>query len=983
MPPKPDTGYNPVQSVTPDTQAPQDYDRAQATPADMGSQIGGALQQLDQTGQRFASQATDVAVQMQQRQNQVAVDDGFNQLHAKVYAAQFGDPNNPKDGGFMGLQGQDALNARGPMLANLESFRQQVLGGMQNGAQKLQFDEASRRLMTNVEQQVGQHANQEWNTYASGQQFARQDMALKFIGSAPTDEATFQNNLADGMLAAAKKAAIAGASTDQANAEQLDFRAKAYATRAIALGATDPVAALSFVKANESNMDGQSFATLVERLTPKANETTGNAIVNRIVPLPGAAALGPAADAVQSEAVAQGVDPIQAQTVAQLETRGGAVPDRPGSQFKGPFQLSDAEFAANGGTQRGDVNAEAAAGVGNLKRIQPLADAAVGGTAQPWQVYLMHQQGDAGGAALLKADPLMSAVDALAPAYGGNKQRASAAILANGGDPNETVGQFTALWQGKYAAAEQGVRGNTLASGPQPYPDMPGLEQKVLDATAGNPELQHETLSILHQRMALVNIQAEQAKADLRGTLASTNAALLTGDTTVTIPEQTIRAAFAGPEADRMVADLNVSKQAGLLLKGLQWAPPEQVAQTMADLQAPDSKLGILLRGAGATSKAAPGDVGTPDASALPPESPDQTLKRQAIFEKAQQALQQRNEALARDPALYVASEPNVKAAHDAIDASDPSTFEAYARASVAAQKSLGVADSDTRLLASSQSALIVKNLMNADPAKTDAGAQLDGLAKQYGAAWPKVFGDLVRAKLPSTFQVLATMDGPDQAAARTELQTAQQQAEKVGGVAKYAETLPPSAKTAIDNGLDAALQDFQTTTRQNTGGQEVYSSVRQATQLLAYSYVARQGLDPTTAVAKAANSIVGDRYDMDGTMRVPKGTMGQVQAATSNVVAALKPTDLAPFGGDPAISQDQRQSIELDAARRGTWVPNNDDSGLILMGLRKNGYGVVRMQNGSPVEVKFSDAARLSQRPSLPMAGAGDIPASQQAGGG
>lgn len=172
----------------------------------------------------------------------------------------------------------------------------------------------------------------------------------------------------------------------------------------------------------------------------------------------------PAARAVIQAARTSGMDPVKGLTFAQLESGLGTVPDRPGSQYTGLYQLSHEERAAAGGSD-GSLPQEAVAGVKRINFAQGAADAALGRPAQDWETYLTHVEGVGGGPALLKADPNASAIDVLATqtAEGREKGRAWAqqAILGNIPTdmrdklgPNPTAGQFTSMWRDRYAQTE-------------------------------------------------------------------------------------------------------------------------------------------------------------------------------------------------------------------------------------------------------------------------------------------------------------------------------------------------------------------------------------------------------------------------------------------------------------------------------------------------------------------------------------------------
>jgi hypothetical protein len=126
--------------------------------------------------------------------------------------------------------------------------------------------------------------------------------------------------------------------------------------------------------------------------------------------------------------------------------------------------------------------------------------------------------------------------------------------------------------------------------------------------------------------------------------------------------------------------------------------------------------------------------------------------------------------------------------------------------------------------------------------------------------------------------------------------------------------------------------------------------------------FYATRGEDGAVAVQHAATGILG-RYDFSGTMRVPKGMLGAVETATDNLLANLKPTDLMPLAADtqatragPGMTTEQRQNVTLQAARRGKWVTNEDDTGLVLVGQDASGRQVVmRRANGGRIELPFA----------------------------
>lgn len=85
------------------------------------------------------------------------------------------------------------------------------------------------------------------------------------------------------------------------------------------------------------------------------------------------------------------------------------------------------------------------------------------------EVYLAHQQGAAGAAALLQ-HPEMNAVQALATyAYKGDLAKADQAIRVNGGNPTMTAAQFAQKWTGRY----NGATASPIPYTPQQIADNP------------------------------------------------------------------------------------------------------------------------------------------------------------------------------------------------------------------------------------------------------------------------------------------------------------------------------------------------------------------------------------------------------------------------------------------------------------------------------------------------------------------------------
>jgi hypothetical protein len=97
------------------------------------------------------------------------------------------------------------------------------------------------------------------------------------------------------------------------------------------------------------------------------------------------------------------------------------------------------------------------------------------------ELYLAHQQGAAGALALM-GNPNASAVDALMPAYGGDRAMATRAITDNGGTADMKAGDFVQHWAQAYAnAGGQGTGGTQVAQSapPGPSPEQVQAAEKI------------------------------------------------------------------------------------------------------------------------------------------------------------------------------------------------------------------------------------------------------------------------------------------------------------------------------------------------------------------------------------------------------------------------------------------------------------------------------------------------------------------------
>lgn len=437
------------------------------------------------------------------------------------------------------------------------------------------------------------------------------------------------------------------------------------------------------------------------------------------------------------------------------------------------------------------------------------------------------------------------------------------------------------------------------------------------------------------------HVQAAQAtdRAALTKRLSNGAAALGDGHDFDYDPGQ-VRHFFPKEKADEIIQTLDDAKAAGQVMAGVRTASPEDLGRQEQQLAA-----------------------GLQD-----PQATDYSRRRkQAVAFDA--AVKRRADALGKDPAGYVAQySPSVVAKYAAIDPGNPATFSDYATTALAEQARLGVPEESRSVLPAGQASAVASKLASLDPAKVNIGSAISDTAKSYGEYWPQVFGDLVRAKLPGVYQVVASMDRPDQAVAASDLSRAIGLAAEKGGMSAMKKSLGEEKIKDIDKEVTSNLENFRDSVGLQSGGQKLYGTVFDAAHDLAGYYVFR-GENPNNAAAHAVDSIITAKYDFGSIgakqVRVPKGTMGIVDTAARRVQDSITTNEGDTFGpvpGNPLLKPEQRKSIWMDAIRNGGWANNGDDSGLVLMGrFKDNSYGVVRRADGSQIVLKFADAPAIA----------------------
>lgn len=229
---------------------------------------------------------------------------------------------------------------------------------------------------------------------------------------------------------------------------------------------------------------------------------------------------------------------------------------------------------------------------------------------------------------------------------------------------------------------------------------------------------------------------------------------------------------------------------------------------------------------------------------------------------------------------------------------------------------------------------------------------RIEGEAKLWGDNWPRVFREIA-PKLDATIRVIAA--GVEPAAGKALIENFHADEQKILGT-QYAtkktdldhavtDALAPIARTFVGTEADQARRDYQA-----------------AASKLTAIYVSR-GADVNTAARDAVSQIVGSKYDLGDTYRVPhdaKVSADQVAAGIGAARADMSKLDVAlerdNFGG---LSGDYLKTATLAAlARDGQWVTAPDEKGLMLV--YKDGFWPRASDPRKPFMLTWDELAAL-----------------------
>ena len=324
------------------------------------------------------------------------------------------------------------------------------------------------------------------------------------------------------------------------------------------------------------------------------------------------------------------------------------------------------------------------------------------------------------------------------------------------------------------------------------------------------------------------------------------------------------------------------------------------------------------------------------------PNTPGYADQRRS-YQQLQQVVANKWQSIEQDPAQYVMSaSPEIRQMITSDDAATRSLGYSTLRQ---VQTNMGLGPGSVALLPKAQAQTIAANINATAITEPGKAAEMTmAIDQQFGENAPAVRQQLARLDTPlnQNMQVISIMN-PE---ARPEMIDAISR--KPGELTDMLDKSVPGIRSSIDQKVQSYLTEFERTVDAQNDPR-LKSSVRNSVEQLAYLRASR-GVSPDEAARTAAKDVIG-RYDFVGLARVPKGMAPTVEAAQTEALRNLKPSDLQPVtgrGDNPIDTPEYRQQQQYnDILRSRRFVTNPDGSGTMLT--YSNGRPVI-LSNGATV---------------------------------
>lgn len=454
----------------------QDYLRVQAAPDDAGAQVGRAMQGLGNTTANIGSAIIQDETARAKANAALLKDAEEKAADARAsdrIANEWAPEMARKRLAFQTLRGPDKVRGYQSYVDDLNATRQQMLNTAKSDRERLHLSNYLNDRIASETESAGRELDTAMANY--------QNQAL--TDQIGTEIQTMAQNVGNPAEMAKAQARMNGLVEMQSinqglnpqnpdDAAQIEFRQRevqgqaAVAMVGSQLQQGNLNGAVDVYKANLARIPIHQQvaidATLgTEGIRQNTKNYTDAILAGNPLPQPAGAPAVQVQAAVAQAAQDQGIDPNITLTVARIESAYG--------QNVGTRGTIGQDKESRGQ----DIATQSAMLAANIKAAGEKATEVLGRPAEPWESYVVYQQGIGGGPALLRAaknDPTARAVDVLKSLYK-NPQDAFDAINNNGGNATMTSGQFLDAIKQKYEINERFARveaPDELASAPKP-----------------------------------------------------------------------------------------------------------------------------------------------------------------------------------------------------------------------------------------------------------------------------------------------------------------------------------------------------------------------------------------------------------------------------------------------------------------------------------------------------------------------------------
>lgn len=262
--------YTGVPEVQPDGSVPDSYQHIHANPSAFGAEIAEGAQKVGQG----LSKAGEFY-------GQVSADNASNEYQTKVDKILHGDPTTMgPDGqpvkGFLALKGQAATDAWPGVSKQLEEERKVLANTMQTPDQQQRFDNASKRYHSYATNQVGQHADSQYNAWYTDVENSSAKNAMTHIANNYNNEEEVKHGYSDLMQARLQTAQRMGAKPGDAvwNATVQTAKQEALTTRLEAMAVHDPAGAMRKLEENRE-IAGTRYDDLATKFRSRNDQQIG------------------------------------------------------------------------------------------------------------------------------------------------------------------------------------------------------------------------------------------------------------------------------------------------------------------------------------------------------------------------------------------------------------------------------------------------------------------------------------------------------------------------------------------------------------------------------------------------------------------------------------------------------------------------------------------------------------------------------------